>query len=207
MNVKDDLKKTKKMNVMSLLFGGGVPSEYDYDSSLKYYTISATIVLWFIAIVFAFGLHFHNSNSSNIYEYLSNAIIISSIGGMIIAALSVIGESDWHRKYGNGIFFRVVIYNFLVFFIMTWVDKSNTSELLREPIKESEFFITDVDKCRYKIIMKSEHLEYISCDDYDTLYKSLINQQTVDGVLVGSLKYNNKNADHVEFITNKIISK
>lgn len=208
MNVRDNSSKERKplnIDLASLIFGGGKPSDHRHDKDLRMFVIGSTIILWLLAALISIGV-FYFGNDMIFGKTLINGLLIASLLGIGSALLSVIGKSDWNSTYGNGLFARSLGYNIVLFLIVMTVDIGVGKEL-REPVKEFKFLVTDVKNCQYKISMVSENLTYDYCSDYSSEYKELESSQEISAVLVGKNQYGANKADYVEFIKKQIVKK
>ena len=205
MNVKDNSTNKRNFNfhLMSFLFGGG-KTDNKSDKELRIFVISATVVLWSVLSLVAVGI-FYFGNGLIFSKVLVDTLLVASLIGIGVAALSVVGKSDWNNTYGNGLFIRTLGYNVGLFILTIIVDSGVGMKEYREPVKEFQFMTTDVGGCHYKIKMVSENLTYDYCSDRNTEYDILRGTKDINAMLVGSVKYGTNRADHVEFIKRKAV--
>lgn len=211
MNVRDNSTK-KKINmekIVAILFGGGTSDSHRHDKNLKMFVVGPTIVLWSIVSLVSVGVFYFN-NGLIFGETIMLGLLIASMIGMGMSILGLLDKSDWNTEFGMGLFLRALGYNIALFLLVLTVDSGPGLKEYREPVKEFQFMVTDVDKCEYKITMRSEHLVYDYCSDYSseyTEYKELEKAKDINAMLVGKVKYGVNKADYVEFIKRNVVKK
>jgi hypothetical protein len=209
MNVRDNSKSKKKINmekIIAMIFGGGTSDSHRYEETLKMFVIGPTVVLWSIIALVSIGVYYFNDGMV-FGQTMMEGLLIASMIGMGMAVIGLIGKSDWNSEFGLGLFLRALGYNIALFLLVLTVDSGPGLKEYREPVKEFQFMVTDLDKCGYKITMKSEHLVYDYCSDYNAEYNELEKAKEINAMLVGKVKYGVNKADHVEFIKRNVVKK
>lgn len=180
--------------VINFLLGGG---EYTH---LKLWVLSLTAGLWSLGFIIACTVIF--INDSNVFDIISNWLIVSSLVGIGLSVIGLITHDEWNREYGQGMWNRIVLYNVIMFLSVVFVHQSTADSETVEPVKSMEFKITDIDGCKYKILMRSDSLNYTYCESTPTLYKTIDNNTKIN--IIAYYKFGEVTKGHIEFLDKSI---
>jgi len=207
MNIIDNSsKKSGSFHLKSLILGAGKEDDKT-NSDLRIYVLATTFLLWGIMVILGVGIFYFNSDVTNIWDSIVNTLMFGSMVGGAIFLVALPARNDWNRDYGLGIVTRIGLYNVLLFVVTVAISSGFGSKEYREPVKEFQFYTTDVKGCENKITMKSENMVYQYCSDYDSTYNSMIKSKDISATLIGTMKYGSNEADHVEFMQREVVKK